>query len=164
MPRMNVLISLICRNVLSNGITVSSQATTGGSIQNNFPRHMVMAGQSGHSMDGTTSAAGMGNYSAAAVVIGEHNPQCSIKEVESATAMLTLYGNLIAGILGVIITPLWGKLSDRYGRVRPLAAASAIFLGGEIISVLIATLPDAFPLNWIYLAYLLEGFRYVCQT
>lgn len=101
----------------------------------------------------------MGNYSTSAIVIGEHNPQCSIKEVESATAMLTLYGNLIAGILGAVFAPIWGKLSDRYGRIKPLAAASTVILASEAVNLLVAILPDAFSLNWIYGVYLLEGFR-----
>ena len=58
---------------------------------------------------------GTANYAAGAVAIGDYNPQCSIDSVESATAMLQLYGNLIAGILGAIAAPIGGKLSDRYG-------------------------------------------------
>ncbi|KAL8979948.1 MAG: hypothetical protein Q9177_006007 [Variospora cf. flavescens] len=91
------------------------------------------------------------------VIIGDHNPQCSIEEVESATAMLTLYGNLIAGILGAITAPFWGKLSDRLGRIKPLAAASTVILGSEVVMVLVAKMPDTISLNWIYLTYVLEG-------
>ncbi|MCJ1389444.1 Hippocampus abundant transcript 1 protein [Xylographa bjoerkii] len=158
MPRINVLISLICRNVLSDGMHAGHDAAAGGSMSGsmggNSPRHMGMGGGGGHSGNAT----GPIDYSPEAVVIGEYNPQCSFKEVESATAMLTLYGNLIAGMLGAIFTPVWGKLSDKYGRVRPLAAAASVFLGGEVISVLLAALPNVFPLNWIYTAFILEGF------
>lgn len=101
----------------------------------------------------------MGNHSFNAVIIGDHNPQCSIKEVESAAALLNLYGNLIAGIIGALCAPLWGKLSDRYGRLKPLAAASTVVIFSELIGVLIVVLPDVFSLNWIYLGYLLEGLR-----
>lgn len=111
-------------------------------------------------MSGTSDTA-MGNYSTSAIIIGEHNSQCSIKEVESATAMLTLYGNLIAGILGAVFAPIWGKLSDRYGRIKLLAAASTVILASEVVNLLVAVLPDAFSLNWIYAVYLLEGFRFV---
>ena len=52
------------------------------------------AGTIAQVMDGTA------NYTAGAVVIGDYNPHCSIDSVESATAMLQLYGNLIAGVLG----------------------------------------------------------------
>lgn len=125
-------------------------------MQHSRSPHEMPAGQSGHSMQ---SGSGMGNYSISAVVIGDHNPQCSIKEVESATALLNLYGNLIAGIIGALCAPVWGKLSDRYGRLKPLAAASTVVVFSELISVLIAALPDVFSLNWIYLGYLLEGLR-----
>ena len=154
MPKMNVLISLICRNVLSQ---MSAQSTAvGGFTQHERSPHDVTAGETSRSMQ---SAAGMGNYSTNAVVIGDHNPQCSLKEVESATALLNLYGNLIAGIVGALCAPLWGKLSDRFGRLKPLAAASTVLVFSELIGIAIAALPDVFSLNWIYLGYLLEGLR-----
>lgn len=163
MPKMNVLISLICRNLLQ-GMSASPQATPSGSLQHgSSPSLVPRAAHNGYSMSGTSNAA-MGNYSTSAIIIGEHNPQCSIKEVESATAMLTLYGNLIAGILGAVFAPIWGKLSDRYGRIKPLAAASTVILASEVVNLLVAVLPDAFSLNWIYLVYLLEGFRYVFRS
>ncbi|MCJ1467856.1 Hippocampus abundant transcript 1 protein [Pseudocyphellaria aurata] len=149
MPKMNILISLICRNVLSQ----MSQSATAGSMQQTRSPHEA-AGESGHSLQ---SGSGMGNFSVSAVVIGDHNPQCSIKEVESATALLNLYGNLIAGIIGALCAPLWGKLSDRYGRVKPLTAASIVVVLSELVGVLIAAAPDVFSLNWIYVGYLLEG-------
>lgn len=163
MPKMNVLISLICRNLLQ-GMSASSQATPTESMQYaSFPSLVPRAAHNGYSMSGTSNVA-MGNYSTSAIIIGEHNPQCSIKEVESATAMLTLYGNLIAGILGAVFAPIWGKLSDRYGRIKPLAAASTVILVSEVVSLLVAVLPEAFSLNWIYLVYLLEGSRYVSSS
>jgi MFS family permease len=122
--------------------------------QQHSARHGV-----GHSMDMNSTMSG--NFSASSIIIGDHNPQCSINAVESATAMLTLWGNLIAGVLGAIAAPYWGRLSDRYGRVKPLAAASTVILGSEVVVVLIATLPDIISLNWVYLAFLLEGFRLV---
>ena len=160
MPKMNVLISLICRNLLQ-GMSASSQATPTGSLSHGSSTSLVpRAAHNGYSMSGTSDTA-MGNYSTSTIIIGEHNSQCSIKEVESATAMLTLYGNLIAGILGAVFAPIWGKLSDRYGRIKPLAAASTVILASEVVNLLVAVLPDTFSLNWIYVVYLLEGFRYV---
>lgn len=101
------------------------------------------------------------NTSTADIIIGEHNDQCSIKEVESATAMLSLWGNVIAGILGAIMTPVWGRLSDRYGRVKALGAATAIMLLSQGIEVLMAVLPDFFTLKWIYASFIFEGLRQV---
>ena len=146
MPRTNVVISLICRKILS------AYADSGDNMQT-IRRHGTdtMA----HAMDGTA------NHTAGTVVIGDYNPQCSIDSVESATAMLQLYGNLVAGILGAITAPIWGKLSDRYGRIRPLAAASTVILVSEIMMIIIAKLPDTFSVNWIYITFFLEGLRFV---
>lgn len=146
MPRTNIVISLICRKVLS------AHADSGDAMQHTR-RHG--AGTMAQAMDGTA------NHTAGAVVIGDYNPQCSIDSVESATAMLQLYGNLIAGILGAIAAPIGGKLSDRYGRIRPLAAASTVILVSEIMMIIIAKLPDTFSVNWIYITFFLEGLRFV---
>lgn len=146
MPRTNLLISLICRKILS------AHANSGDAMQHTR-RHG--AGTMAQAMDGTA------NHTAGAVVIGDYNPQCAIDSVESATAMLQLYGNLIAGILGAIAAPIGGKLSDRYGRIRLLAAASTVMLASEILMVMIAKLPDTFSVNWIYTTFFLEGLRFV---
>ena len=146
MPRTNIVISLICRKIQS------AHADSGDTMQT-ARRHG--AGTMAQAMDGTA------NNTAGAVVIGDYNPQCSIDSVESATAMLQLYGNLIAGILGAITAPVWGKLSDRYGRIRPLAAASTVILVSEIMMIIIAKLPDTFSVNWMYIPFFLEGLRFV---
>ena len=146
MPRTNIVISLICRKIMS------AHADSGGTMQATR-RHR--AGTMAQAMNGTAS------NTAGTVVIGDYNPQCSIDSVESATAMLQLYGNLIAGILGAITAPIWGKLSDRYGRIRPLAAANTVILVSEIMMIIIAKLPDTFSVNWIYVTFFLEGLRFV---
>ena len=148
MPRANIVISLTCRKILS------AHADSDDAMQHTR-RHE--AGTMAQAMNGTT------NSTAGAVVIGDYNPQCSIDSVASATAMLQLYGNLIAGILGAIAAPIGGKLSDRYGRIRPLAAASSVSLVSEIMMIVIAKLPDTFSINWIYITFFLEGFRFVGQ-
>ena len=147
MPRTNVVISLICRKILS------AHADSGDTMQ---PIRRHETGTMAQAMNGTA------NHTAGTVVIGDYNPQCSIDSVESATAMLQLYGNLVAGILGAITAPIWGKFSDRYGRVRPLAAASSVILVSEIIMIIIAKLPDTFSVNWIYITFVLDGLRFVC--
>ena len=146
MPRTNLVISLICRKILS------AHADAGDAMQHTRRHEVATMAQA---MDGTA------NHTAGAVVIGDYNPQCSIDSVESATAMLQLYGNLIAGILGAIAAPIGGKLSDRYGRIRLLAAASTVMLASDIMMVMIAELPDTFSVNWIYTTFFLEGLRFV---
>lgn len=150
MPRTNIVVSLICRKVLS-----SAYADSDDSMQHTR-RHE--ADTMAQAMNSTAN-----NTAGGAVVIGDYNPQCSIDSVASATAMLQLYGNLIAGILAAIAAPIGGKLSDRYGRIRPLAAASSVSLVSEIMMIVIAKLPDTFSVNWIYITFLLEGLRFVGQ-
>ena len=146
MPRTNIVISLICRKILS------AHVDSGDAMQHSR-RHE--AGTMAQEMDGAA------NYTAGAVVVGDYNPQCSIDSVESAIAMLQLYGNLIAGILGAIAAPIGGKLSDRYGRIRILAAASTVTLASEIMIIILAKLPDTFSVNWLYTTFFLEGLRFV---
>jgi hypothetical protein len=151
---MNVIISLICRNVLNKGVSTKSESVPRYALQQK--RHgggMVGASMS---MENSTET-----HSATAIIIGDYNPQCSIKEVESATAMFNLWGNLIAGLIAGIATPFWGKLSDRFGRVKPLAAATTVMLLSEALMVLVAKFPDALPLSWVYLTFVLEGVRSV---
>jgi MFS family permease len=152
MPRMNVIISVICRNILATGIPRPPEV----------PSEVVMlrarhgGGMSGESMIMSNHN---GTYSSSNITIGDYNPQCSIKEVESATAMFNLWGNLIAGIIAAIVTPFWGKLSDRFGRIKPLAAATTVMLFSEALMVLIAKYPDTLSLTWVYLTFVLEGLR-----
>lgn len=96
-----------------------------------------------------------GNYSA--IIIGDYNPQCATKDVESATAMFNLWGNLITGLIAAAVTPFWGKLSDHFGRVKPLAASTTIIFVSEVVVVLVAKFPDTLSLGWMYLAFVLEG-------
>ena len=143
MPKMNVLTSLLCRQILN----------ANPALMQHEPRH---EGSMMPSMEDMAK-----NHTASTVIIGEHNPQCSIDKVESATSILMLYGNLIAGIIGAMTAPFWGKLSDSYGRIKPLALTSTIILASETIFVLIAKFPNSLHINWIYLAYMLEGLRYI---
>ena len=158
MPRMNVLSSLLCRDLFAKVASQDTESHSENSMQNNR-RHGGFGGTHSPGMDMNDTAAG--NFSASSIIIGEYNPQCPIKEVESATAMFNLWGNLIAGIIGAIATPFWGKVSDRYGRVKPLAATGTLILVSDIVMVLITSIPDVLPLNWGYLVFVLEGIRLV---
>jgi MFS family permease len=157
MPRMNVLSSLLCRDIFAAREASEPKLNSENSMQNSR-RHGGSVGMHSPGMDMNGTA---GNLSASSIIIGEYNPQCSIKEVESAAAMLNLWGNLIAGIIGAIATLFWGKISDQYGRVKPLAAAATVILVSDFVMVLIAKFPDVLPLNLVYLAFVLEGIRSV---
>ena len=69
----------------------------------------------------------------------------------------TLYGNLIGGILSAITSPKLGALSDRYGRLRILAMTSAGFFLAEIVTIVAATYPEIFPVQWMLLGFALDG-------
>jgi MFS family permease len=146
MPRTNLILSLTCRNVLSE-MLISVPAA------GDMARDMMGGGASIAEAPFPTSA------SLAAILIGEHNDQCSIKEVEPATALLALWGNLVAGILGAIVTPVWGRLSVRYGRMKPLGAATTIMLLSQVVELLMAVLPDVFSLKLLRLSFIFEGLR-----
>jgi MFS family permease len=140
---MNVITSLICRNSLT------------ARAPNSTPR-------SSHDMlhSPVMDTEGLTRYSfPSVIVVGEYNPQCASKDVESATAMFNLWGNLIAGIIAAAATPFWGKLSDRVGRLKPLAAATCILNASEVLMVLVAKYPDSLSLSWVYLTFVLEGLR-----
>ncbi|KAH9877669.1 hypothetical protein J1614_002886 [Plenodomus biglobosus] len=147
MPRMNVITSLICRNFLTKDMQTDSQSNA--MLQ---PRH-----GGGMPSGAANVSATAGNHSASAIIIGDYNPQCAMKEVESATAMFNLLGNLVAGVVAAVATPFWGQLSDHFGRVKPLAAATTVMLASETVMVLVAKFPDALPLGWVYLTFVLEG-------
>ncbi|KAI4125422.1 MAG: hypothetical protein LQ338_004255 [Usnochroma carphineum] len=109
MPRTNVIISLLCRKIVFKTEDASTQ---------HVPRRM-----------GGSSTRSMGdmllNGKACSIIIVEHNAQCSMDKVESATAMLMLWGNLIAGIVGTVTAPLWGKVSDSGTLILVMALASS---------------------------------------
>jgi MFS family permease len=151
MPQTNLILSLTCRNVLSEMLI---SVPVAGDVQSrDIARDMMGGGASIAEAPFSTSA------SLATIVIGEHNDQCSIKGVESATALLALWGNLVAGILGAIVTPVWGRLSDRYDRIKPLGAATTIMLLSQVVEVLMAVLPDMFSLKWLWLSFIFEELR-----
>ena len=160
MPRMNVMSSLLCREILAEKAASEPDFNSESSMQKSR-RHGGSVGMHSPGMDMNSTA---GNLSASPIIIGEYNPICSIKEVESATAMLNLWGNLIAGIIGAVVTPFWGKISDQYGRVKPLAAAGTVILVSDVVMILIAKSPDVLPLNLVYLVFLLEGIRSVSTS
>lgn len=91
------------------------------------------------------------------VILGNDNPQCKIPEVQSLVAQFTLYANLIAGILSAVISPKMGSLSDRYGRKSLLAYSSMGLLLADIFTVLCATYPETFPVQWILVSYFFDG-------
>lgn len=85
--------------------------------------------------------------------------ECQIAEVEAGAAMLALWANLITGVLAALVSPLAGKMSDTLGRIRVMAACGVGILLADLIMALIASMPDVFSMRWLYLSFILEGFR-----
>ncbi|KAF2218890.1 major facilitator superfamily domain-containing protein [Elsinoe ampelina] len=96
-------------------------------------------------------------FIAAPVVFDGANPQCQVAEVEKRSAQFTLYGNLIAGLLSAITAPKLGALSDRYGRCKMIAITSLGSLSGDVITIMAASNPETFSVNWILLGFALDG-------
>ncbi len=97
------------------------------------------------------------NFTTVPVVYGEDNPQCRIPEVQARVAQFTLYGSLIGGLLSAFTSPKLGALSDRYGRKVILTLTSFGTFAGEVITILAATYPNSFHVNWILAGYALDG-------
>ena len=91
----------------------------------------------------------------------DHNEACQVPEVESGAAMLALWANLITGILAALVSPLAGKVSDAFGRIKIMAGCCIGILAAEFVVVLVASLPDTFNVKWLYFSFVLEGLRLV---
>ncbi len=140
-PKTNLFVSLACRQVMGDGSMQqemgASHNTSSADMGHHDRRHMGM----GSSMD--------------------QNENCLVPEVESGAAMLALWANLITGILAALVSPLVGKASDAFGRIKIMAACSVAIFTAELVVVLVASMPDTFGVKWLYFSFLLDGLRLV---
>lgn len=88
---------------------------------------------------------------------GGDNDQCRIPEVQSRVSMFTLWINLITGLIGAFASPKLGALSDRYGRKKVIVITSMGTIMGEIITIVAATRPETFNVEWLLLGSVLDG-------
>ena len=93
----------------------------------------------------------------APVMIGQDNPQCRIPEVQAIVSRFTMYCSIISGILSAIMSPKIGALTDRYGRNRFIALGTGGMFAAEILTIVVATYPEAFSVYWIVAGYALDG-------
>lgn len=89
--------------------------------------------------------------------MGADNPQCNIPEVQANVATFTLVLNVMVGILSAFSVPKIGALSDRYGRKKMLALASAGGVVGELVTICAARFPDVFHYRWLIMGAFFEG-------
>ncbi|KAK7748973.1 hypothetical protein SLS53_000998 [Cytospora paraplurivora] len=97
------------------------------------------------------------NFVFAPVILGGNNPQCAIPEVQRHVAAFTLVLSVIIGVLSAYSAPKMGSLSDRYGRTKLLALASAGGVCSELVTILAARFPDIFHYKWLILGCIFDG-------
>ncbi|KXT05682.1 hypothetical protein AC578_5570 [Pseudocercospora eumusae] len=83
--------------------------------------------------------------------------QCRAPEIQGLAAEFVMVCNLLGGIISIFTCPKFGELSDLYGRTRVLAVGGLGMLVNCILTILVATFPDTFPLPWLYMTYVLES-------
>lgn len=91
------------------------------------------------------------------VVLGGDNPQCNIPDVQQKVATFGLVLSIIAGVLSSYTAPKFGSLSDRYGRKKMLALASAGGVIAETITIFTARFPDTIHYHWLFLGCVFDG-------
>lgn len=98
-----------------------------------------------------------GHHMETHITWGGDNPQCNIPEVQADVATFMLVLSLIAGVLSAYTAPKIGSLSDRYGRKKLLALASAGGVLGEVVTIFAAKFPDAIHYRWLILGVIFDG-------
>jgi len=88
---------------------------------------------------------------------GGDNDQCRIPEVQSRVSMFTLWINLITGLISAFSSPKLGALSDRYGRKKIIVITSMGTILAEIITIVAATRPETFNVEWLLFGAVLDG-------
>lgn len=91
------------------------------------------------------------------MILGSNNPQCHIPEVQRNVATFTLVLNVITGILSAYTAPKIGSLSDRYGRKKLLALASAGGVCAELVVICTARFPNVIHYRWLLLGCVFDG-------
>lgn len=88
---------------------------------------------------------------------GGDNDQCRIPEVQSRVSLFTLWINLISGLISAFASPKLGALSDRYGRKKIIVVTSIGAILSEIITIVAASRPETFKVEWLLLGAVLDG-------
>lgn len=98
------------------------------------------------------------SFVAAPVHFGGQNSQCDDdNEVQSKTAIFTLYTSLISGFFSAIVAPSLGALSDRVGRKVVIVCATFGSLVSELITIAVGLNAGKLSVYWLLLGYLADG-------
>lgn len=92
---------------------------------------------------------------------GGNDENCRIPAVAGRAAVFLMGDTILGGLLGAIMSPWLGDLSDRYGRKPIMIFTSFGGLIKEIISIVAATYPETFPVGWFYVGFVADG---ICGT
>ncbi|KAE8153723.1 major facilitator superfamily domain-containing protein [Aspergillus avenaceus] len=82
---------------------------------------------------------------------------CRTPEVSQRVSLFMLLGDLLGAILPAVVSPRLGALSDLYGRKPILILNGLGSMGGEVITLLVASYRDTVNVNWMLLSFFLEG-------
>ena len=85
------------------------------------------------------------------------NEKCHNSTVQSHMARFMLFANLTSGCLCALTSPRLGALSDRYGRKKIMAFTATGMLLGDVITIIVALLPDQISVYWILLEFAFGG-------
>ncbi|EFX03238.1 tetracycline-efflux transporter [Grosmannia clavigera kw1407] len=140
-PRVNVLVSLICQQMVDNGTLGSTP----------MPQHEMDMGTGSGNQPGSDYSSGSHNSSSPDSNI------CSAPQVLAGVAFLSTYRDLITGILGAVMSFYLGKLSDRIGRVKVMALNGHGLLAGELVFFLVVAFPRTIDYHWLFLSFAVDG-------
>ncbi|KAH8807453.1 tetracycline-efflux transporter, partial [Xylogone sp. PMI_703] len=146
-PRVSVLVTLICRQLVDDDMAA---AAAGMSSR----RHEMPAG---HDMGGSSTGTSSNNATAAGISMGAYDPRCSAPRVTASVAFMSTYRDLITGLLGAVMSYYLGKLSDRIGRVKVLAINGIGILLAELVMVAVLVFPDSLNYRWLFLSFAIDG-------
>ena len=128
-PKLNLILSLVCRDYLIESTGSTSQ-------------QFLMSGTFAHKPS----------------LMDLDNEQCrKIDEVQALATKFMIVLTMTAGALSAVMAPKLGALSDRFGRLKLLIITSFGGFLGEIITILAGTYPDSVHYRWMIVGAVFDG-------
>ena len=149
-PRLNMLVSLICRQMAADDITAEGMNSRGHEVPAGMPPGDALSG-SNMSRNLTVPTSSMGSAMSAA------DDRCSSPEVLASVAFMSTFRDLIVGIVGAITSYYLGKLSDTLGRRKVMVINGIGIQAAELVLVLVLAFPETVDYRWLFLSFVLDG-------